>query len=75
MLGSSLAHQDAEKAYRGNWHQTNQASGGRPYDPHVARHESRILPRHILPHGRPGHTLVYLCVGTLRSRAATSPLV
>jgi hypothetical protein len=70
VLGSSLAHQDAEMAYRGNWHQTNQASGGRPYDPHVARHESRIL-----PHGRPGHTLVYLCVGTLRSRASTGPLV
>ena len=48
----------------------DQASEGRPYDPHVARHESSIL-----SHGRPGHALVYLCASWLRSSAATGSLV
>ena len=48
----------------------NRASGGRPYDPHVARHKSSIL-----SHGRTGHALVYLCASWLRSSAATGPVV
>ena len=48
----------------------NRASEGRPYDPHVARHQSSIL-----SHGRTGHALVDLCASWLRSSGAAGPLV
>ena len=48
----------------------NRVKGGGPYDPHIARHESSMLPL-----DRTGHAFVYLCAGWLRSRAATGPVV